>query len=199
MRDRPLRLDVGLLLSAVGGFFLLIVMFGDWYSISASAPVADDAIGVGVGRAWDAWTSFAWIDLILLLTVAVAIGSAVLAGLRVKLAIRPGAILTALGGVSFLLVLYRLISPPWSDAGREAAPWLALLCLAAVIGGGWLSNQFQGRRAKAEREPGRKPRAMRRERGAQRGEDRRRTAGPDRDRRPAGTGFNDYNAGGTQR
>lgn len=166
MRGRPLRLDVGLLLAALGGLLLFVLLFSDWYSISATAPVSDDAIGVGAGRSWDAWTSFAWIDLILLLTVAVAIAAAVLAGMRARLPLRPGAILAVLGGISFLLVLYRLISPPWSDAGRDAAPWLALLCLAAVVGGGVLSNRFQEQRRTATR------------------------------RRPAPSRFTDHNAGG---
>lgn len=144
-----------MLLAAAGGLLLLILLFRDWFSISAAAPVADDAVGVGVGRAWDAWTSFAWIDLILLLTVVVSVGLAVAAGLRLWSPVRPGAILTTLGGLSFLLVAYRLISPPWSDAGREAAPFLALLCLAAVIGGGLLSDRLQPRgRAAGPRRPG---------------------------------------------
>ncbi|MDQ2621761.1 MAG: hypothetical protein M3Y45_01835 [Actinomycetota bacterium] len=195
MRGRPLRLDVGLLLAALGGFFLLILMFSDWYSISASAPVAEDAIGVGVGRGWDAWTSFAWIDLILLLTVVVAIGSAVLSVLQARLPVRPGAILTALGGLSFLLVLYRLISPPWDDAGREAAPWLSLLCLAAVVGGGYLSNRLQsGRRNDAPKRRESSEREKRRS-ASRRGDDRGRTR-QSGERRPAGTGFSDHNAGG---
>lgn len=193
MRSRPLRLDVGLLLAALGGFFLLILMFSDWYSISASAPVADDAIGVGVGRGWDAWTSFAWIDLVLLLTVVAAIGSAVLSALRARIPVRPGAILTAIGGLSFLLVLYRLVSPPWNDAGREAAPWLSLLCLGAVIGGGYLSTRLQaGIRRNGPRRQEQEGRMK--NRGPERRQSRRVADRPERDRPPAGAGFIDHNA-----
>src|SRR5690606_584776 len=144
--------------------------------------------------AWDAWTSFAWIDLILLLTVVVSIGMAVLAGLRVPMPMRPGAILTAFGGFSFLLALYRLISPPWSDAGREAAPWLSLLCLAAVIGGGVLSNRLQSKNREAARS-GAGNGARHREKPAASRTRRRRpvTERTERDRRPAGSGFNDHN------
>jgi hypothetical protein len=45
-----------------------------------------------------------------------------------------------LGAGAFILIALRLLFPPWDEAGREAAPFLALLCAATIVAGGHLSN-----------------------------------------------------------
>ncbi|MBK5111103.1 MAG: hypothetical protein JJE10_07000 [Thermoleophilia bacterium] len=141
-RGVRLRLDLGLLLAAAAGLFLLYLMFRGWFSIQADAPVDEDAVGVGMGRSFDAWVSFAWIDLYLLLTVIVSLALPVLAARRVRLPVKGGAILVVLGAGACLLILFRLLFPPWDGAGREAAPFLAFLCAAAIVAGGELSNHL---------------------------------------------------------
>lgn len=137
-------------------------------------------------RCWNAWTSFGTIDLILFFTAVVAVGLAVAAVLKVGFPVLPGPVLTVLGGICFLLVAYRLINPPWAGAGRSAAPFLALLCMAGIVGGGLLSSRMQARTRKHRRPA----RASRGRNGGQRAAGRRPLpAGTER----AEAGFNDFN------
>lgn len=147
-----LRLDLGLLVSAAGGLVLLYLMFKGWFNLQSAAPIADDAVGVGMGRSFDAWISFDWIDLYLLLTVAVTLALPVLAAKRVRvpvptvgrtrIPVEAGTVLMALGVGAFILIGFRLLFPPWDGAGREAAPFLALLCTAVIVAGGRLSSHL---------------------------------------------------------
>lgn len=167
---------------------MIPLLFASWFCIPNGSLSTEGAIAVTPERCWNAWTSFGAIDLILFFTAAVAIGLAGAALLNARLPVLPGPVLTVLGGLSFLLVSWRLINPPWDGAGRAAAPFLALLCLAAVAGGGVLSSRFQARR-KASRRPGRTGREPVRGRPAGR---RPVSGGAD----PAGPRFNDYNGKG---
>jgi hypothetical protein len=114
-------------------------MFRGWFGLEQAAPVAEGAVGVGLGRSFDAWVSFAWLDLILLAVIVVSLVFVGMAFAGSRLNFRPGPILVGLGLVSFLLIAYRLIFPPWAEAQREAAPFLAMLCCLAISGGGHLS------------------------------------------------------------
>ncbi len=141
-RGTRLRLDLGLILAAIAGALLLLLMFSGWFNLQADAPVAEDAVGVGMGRSFDAWVSFDWIDLYLLTTAAAALALPILAARRVRLPVKAGAVLVALGAGACLLILFRLMFPPWEGAGRELAPFLAFLCAAAIAAAGHLSNHL---------------------------------------------------------
>jgi hypothetical protein len=50
-----------------------------------------------------------------------------------------------IGGLAFLLVLYRIINPPGEgDVDREIGIWLGLLATAGITAGGWLGMQEEG-------------------------------------------------------
>ncbi|MEX0620059.1 MAG: hypothetical protein WD181_00575 [Solirubrobacterales bacterium] len=117
-----------------------MLLFRGWFGLAQAAPVTDGAVGIGLGRSFDAWVSFAWIDLFLLAVITVTIAFVIMAFMGVRLRFDPGPVLMVLGIISFLLISYRLIFPPWAQAEREAAPFLALICCAAVAGGGRLSH-----------------------------------------------------------
>lgn len=134
------------------------LLFLSWFCIPAGSVTAEGAVAVVPERCWNAWTSFGTIDLILFFTAVLAIGVAVAAMFRVPLPVLPGPVLTVAGGLAFLLVAYRLINPPWDGAGRAAAPFFALLCLAAISSGGVLSRRIRT----AHRTAGGKPGAARR-------------------------------------
>lgn len=156
---KRLRPDPGLLIAGIASIFLFLLLFRGWFGLEQAAPVADGAVVVGLGRSFDAWVSFAWIDLFLLVVVAVTLAFVGMAFAGLRLRFRPGPVLTALGALAFLLVFYRLLIPPWADAQRELAPFLALLCCAAIAGGGHLSYLIStGRiRAKVAPKPSRRP------------------------------------------
>jgi hypothetical protein len=137
-----LRPDPGLLVSATAGLLLFVLLFQGWFGLREDAPISEGAVGVGLGRSFDAWVSFAWIDLGLLVIAVAAVASAAIGFAGVRTRFRPGPFLVVLGLVGFLLVAYRLVIPPWDGADREAAPYLALLCCLAVAGGGHLSRMI---------------------------------------------------------
>jgi hypothetical protein len=126
-------------LAAVAGLLLFLLLFQGWFGLREAAPVSEGAVGVGLGRSFDAWVSFAWVDLYLLAVAASSLAFAAMGFAGVRTRLRPGPALVALGALGFLLVVYRLIVPPWDGADREAAPFLALLCCIGVAGGGYLS------------------------------------------------------------
>ncbi len=151
---KRLRPDPGLLIAGLASVLLLVLMFQGWFGLQKAAPVSDGAVGVGIGRSFDAWVSFAWIDLFLLAVIGVTLAILVMAFAGFRLRFRPGPVITGLGAVSFLLVFYRLLFPPWAEAAREAAPFLALLCCAAIAGGGHLSYLISSGRFRIRAAPG---------------------------------------------
>jgi hypothetical protein len=132
------RLHTGELIAAGAAVVLLVVMFLGWYE-----PHRFQNLGVSTS----AWQAYSVIDLILALTIAAAISLAVLtvtqqtAALPVTMAV----IVTALGLLSTLLVLFRvLIDQPGMGVGvsdkavdNTIWAWVGLLCCLAIFYGGY--------------------------------------------------------------
>jgi hypothetical protein len=158
-KPQRLRPDPGLLLAGAASILLFLLMFRGWFGLKQAAPVADGAVGVGLGRSFDAWVSFAWLDLLLLAVVAVTVVFLAMAFAGFRMNFRPGPVLVVLGLIGFILVAYRLVFPPWAEAQREAAPFLALLCCLAIAGGGHLSYLISSGRIRPllSARPGRPP------------------------------------------
>jgi hypothetical protein len=129
------RLRRGELIAGASGLALFIIMFFNWFGVEE----------FGIGVSFNAWESFDFIDLVLLLTVIVAVGLAVAtaAARTVALPVAASAITAGLGIIATLLVLYRIIDPP-EELGREFGVWLGLIASAGVAAGGWLSMQEEG-------------------------------------------------------
>src|SRR4051794_26938347 len=110
-------------IAAAAGVVLFIVMWFSWYGVDLDKVAGGKATrsliaASGIDTTATAWQAFDWIDLLLLLTVIVAVGAAVLAasGRTVQMP-APTATLTAgIGALATLLVLYRLINEPGPDA-----------------------------------------------------------------------------------
>jgi multidrug transporter EmrE-like cation transporter len=93
----------------------------------------------------NAWESFDFIDIVLLLAVIAGIGLAVLSAAQssVQLPVAASAITAGLGILGTLLVLYRVIEPP-SEASRKIGLFLGLIAVAGIALGGWLAMQEEG-------------------------------------------------------
>jgi hypothetical protein len=129
---------------------LFIVMFLPWFGIGGAAGDAleqaqDLGFAAEVDTSANAWQSFDFIDLVLLVTIVVAVGLALttMAARTVALPVAASAITAALGILSALLVLYRIIDPP-SDAAREIWVFVGLVLTAAIAYGGWHAMQEEG-------------------------------------------------------
>src|SRR5919107_352860 len=103
------RLSTGEKIAGVSAVLLFIFMFIDWFKVEVSG---NGFVGGSLGG--DAWEWFSWIDLLLLLTVLVALAVVVirLSDAIFEPPISLNAIVAILGGLSVLFVLFRIIDPP---------------------------------------------------------------------------------------
>ena len=136
------RLSQGEKVAAGSAIILFIVMFFSWFG----APENDitRALGAaGVDTTANAWQSFDFIDIVLLATIVVAVGAAVLKAAAARVDFPLSTIVTVLGALSTILVLYRIIDPP-SEASRKFGVFLGVIFAAALTYGGWLAMQSEG-------------------------------------------------------
>ncbi|GIK78177.1 MAG: hypothetical protein BroJett022_18670 [Actinomycetes bacterium] len=150
------RINQGEMIAAVAALLLLIVMFVfTWFSLDAGGEgeIFLDAAGVDTGV--NAWQAFDLVDIILFVTILVAVGGALIAAnaTSVNTPVAVSAITAGLGVLSFLLVLFRVISPPGSGDIPDAAGigidrgigvWLGLILTAAIAFGGWRAMEEEG-------------------------------------------------------
>ena len=120
--SRHLALDFrnlmrGELIAGLAGVALFVIMLVfKWYGLKFDPPTGTAELGIGTQEAAtdNAFQAFTVIDLVLLLTalsaVALPLWSAL--GRPVIGYHRPGSIVAALGGLAFVLIAFRLISPP---------------------------------------------------------------------------------------
>jgi hypothetical protein len=139
------RLTQGEKIAGVAAIVLFISMFFAWFGFDNPAGELESQFGVDVGGSFtfNAWESFDFIDLVLLVTVVVALGAAVAKASDALIDFPLNAVVAVLGGLSTLLVLYRVIDPP-GGADREWAVFLGLILSALVAYGGYRAMQEEG-------------------------------------------------------
>ncbi len=123
----------------------IFVFFFHWYGVSASAgPVQISSGGTG----WQVFTNSRWIWLITIIValLAVAIRSG---ALNFESPVQLSVVVTVLGAVSTLLILYRIFKHPTLDlpgahAGIKIGIWLGLIAAGALTYGGYLAMQDEG-------------------------------------------------------
>lgn len=138
------KLSTGEKIAGVSGVLLFIFMFLDWFSVSVSGGL----FSATSGNAWD------WLDvipIILLIAIVAAVGVAVvrLTDAVFEPAISMNAVVAVLGAISFLLILYRIISPPDSgfsevDVSPAVGIFLGLVAAAGIAYGGYRAMQEEG-------------------------------------------------------
>jgi hypothetical protein len=140
------KLRTGELIAGVCGVLLLIVMFFAWYGIGGSAGSILSAADVDTN--FNAWQAFDFIDLVLFVTAIVAIGAAVLAasGRSVALPVAASVVVTVLGIIVALLVLYRIINQPGDNAIIDVkfGAYLGFLVCLGIAVGGFLAMADEG-------------------------------------------------------
>lgn len=139
------KLSTGEKIAGVSALLLFIFMFFDWFSASASNGFVTISVG---GSAWDALDV---IPIILLIAIVAAVGVAVvrISDAVFEPAISMNAVVSVLGAISFLLILYRIISPPDSgvsgiDVSPEVGIFLGLIAAAGIAYGGYRAMQEEG-------------------------------------------------------
>ena len=140
------KLRTGELIAGICGVLLLIVMFFSWYGIGGAAGNILSA--ANVDTTVNAWKAFDFIDLVLFVTALVAIGAAVLAasGRSVALPVAASVVVTVLGIIVALLVLYRIINQPGPNdvVDVKFGAYLGFLLCLGIAAGGFLSMADEG-------------------------------------------------------
>lgn len=142
------RLGRGEKIAAGSGLLLFVFMFFKWYGVSIDTPLG------GLGAVGNAWDTLEVVRFVLLASVIAAVGFPLLkaAGSEIDIPVPPATIITLMGGLSVLLILYRIISPPDFGAadfegisvGRELGVFLGLIAAAGITYGGYTSMEEQG-------------------------------------------------------
>ena len=150
-RSNPLgRLRTGEAIYLVAAILLFVLMFFTWYGVTTAGESEALTLLVHGGNAWQ---TLEVLPLLTMLTIAVAIGAALLrlSGSDWKPAIPPGVAVCVLGLLAALGILGRMISPP--DLGGEGIGYsvnlelgifLALAAALAIAYGGWRAMADEG-------------------------------------------------------
>jgi hypothetical protein len=150
------RLRLGELVAGGAALLLFIDMFLKWYGFAGE----NIARAAGFSTTISAWRAFDFIDILLFLVILVTLGLvATTATARTPaLPVAGSVIVTALGIVAALFVLYRIINQPGPNDFVSASfgAYLGLLLCLGIALGGYMAMRDEGTsladaRAQAER------------------------------------------------
>jgi len=135
------RLSRGELIAGVAGLVLILVMFlFAWFGF-------EEGTGLDAFDAMDDWA-----NIILVFTCFAAMSLALFGNDVARAEIPLSVVVTVLGGVSAVVVLIYIISPPGVDFGalgsvdldRKLGVWLGLVSAIAIAVGGYMAMQEEG-------------------------------------------------------
>jgi hypothetical protein len=145
------RLTTGEKIAGVSAILLFIFMFFDWYSVTISGISSAVHIEGSGGNAWD---TLDFIPIVLLVTIIATIANAAIEASEseVETPVHGGTVVTVLGAISFLLILFRIIDTPTfasyggvsADGSVEFGIFLALIAAAGIAYGGYRAMQEEG-------------------------------------------------------
>jgi hypothetical protein len=142
------RLSTGEKIAGVSAVLLFIFMFFDWFTVEVTGGEGLFSVSEG-GSAWDA------LDVIPIILMVAIIAAVALAVIRLTDAlfeppVSMAAVVAILGGISVLLILYRIIDPPLDsdipgvEISRSIGIYLSLLAAAGITYGGYRAMQEEG-------------------------------------------------------
>jgi hypothetical protein len=133
------RLNRGERIAGVAAVLLFIDLFLHWYSANVSSQISRLAARAGVSTAVNAWDAFSTTDILLLLTIIVALAMVAMtaAGRIGDLPVSLALVTAALGALMTLVVLYRIINQPGPNdfINVEYGAYLGLVLVAALTYG----------------------------------------------------------------
>jgi hypothetical protein len=133
------RLSRGEKIAGVAAVLLFIDMFLSWYSANISGALSAAASRSGVDTSATAWQAFSTTDILLLITIIVAlamVGTRVMAR-SVNLPVSLPLVVATLGALMTLLVLWRIINQPGPNdfINVEYGAYIGLILIAALTYG----------------------------------------------------------------
>jgi hypothetical protein len=133
------RLSRGEKIAGAAAVLLFIDMFLSWYSANISGALSAAASRFGVDTSATAWQAFSTTDILLLITIIVAlamVGTRAMAR-TVNLPVSLPLVVAALGALMTLLVLWRIINQPGPNdfINVEYGAYIGLILIAALTYG----------------------------------------------------------------
>jgi hypothetical protein len=146
------KLNTGEKIAGVSAVLLFIVMFFDWFGVEVSG--SNGFSGTVPGAGGSAWDALDFIPIVLVITIVVALVNAFLrlSDSEYEPPLSMNVVVAVLGGLSTLLVLFRIIDPPGFgtfggvsiDATLEFGIFLGLITAAGIAYGGYRGMQEEG-------------------------------------------------------
>lgn len=145
------KLGTGEKIAAGSAILLFVFMFFDWFGVEVSGVPGFS--GTVPGSGGSAWDELAFIPIVLLVAILTAL---VMVGLRVadsvaEPAVPLSTVVTVLGVISVLLILYRIVDPPGGsyggvsvDTNLQVGIFLGLLSAAGIAYGGYSTMREEG-------------------------------------------------------
>jgi hypothetical protein len=134
------RLSRGELIAGIAGLVLILTMFiFAWYGLEGFSGDAFDALDD-------------WVNIILVFTAFSAMSLALFGSDMARAEVPLSVVTTVLGGLSAIVILIYIISPPSIgfgslgsvDLDTKFGVWLGLISAIAIAVGGWLTMQEEG-------------------------------------------------------
>jgi hypothetical protein len=146
------KLSTGEKIAGVSAILLFIFMFLDWFSVEVSG--AGGAFTSGAVAGGSAWNALEFIPVILVITILAALGVAALrlTDSNFEPPISANAVVSGLGVISVLLILFRIIDTPGGgsvpglsvDVSPAVGIFLGLLAAVGIAYGGYRAMQEEG-------------------------------------------------------
>jgi hypothetical protein len=138
------RLSRGERIAGAAAVLLFIDMFLSWYSANISGALSAAASRFNVDTSVSAWQAFSTTDILLLITIVVAlamVGTRAM-GRAVNLPVSLPLVVAALGALMTLLVLWRIINQPGPNdfINVEYGAYIGLILIAALTYGAILAG-----------------------------------------------------------
>lgn len=146
------KLSSGEKVAGVSAVLLFIFMFFDWFTVEVSGGSGVfTATATGGGSAWDA-LEFIPIVLVVAILAALAVVGLRLTDSTYEPPISANAVVSVLGGLSVLLILYRIVDTPGAgsypglsiDVSPAIGIFLGLLAAIGIAYGGYRAMQEEG-------------------------------------------------------
>ena len=151
------RLRQGEKIVGIAAIAFIIIMFLQWWKADIGAAVSFGGVTVDSGASgsigFNAWEPSSFMDIIWFLTAVSGIVLVYLSASQASVStpIAMSAIVTGLGVLSTLLILFRLIDPPYS-LDRSYGVFLGLIAMGAMTYGAYMAMQEEGTSFSGERD-----------------------------------------------
>jgi hypothetical protein len=128
-------------------------MFLGWFGVPEEVNGVPTGVGfaeaAGIDTTFNAWQSYDFTDLLLLVTIVVAVGGAIatLMARDVAMPVAVSALTAGLGILSFIFVGWSIINTPSEgpvDLDRKLWLFVGLVLTAGIAYGGWMAMREEG-------------------------------------------------------